>query len=214
MLAMLRKDLYVMKHSVSLYALMWAADVAMLAWIPNAQFSTMAYILPLLLGNTVLYSVDADEKCHWDSFTSMTPLRPRQIVLAKYLLAYGLTGLMTLLGLLVSWVSTMGGGNSSWVLRPMAFVLVWVAMFLPLRYRFQRGQAMMFVFLFWVLIVGALLSPKGYWLLHGLLHLPEMVPLPLLAVGGAAAMAALNALSIKLSVRFYTSRQRGWYDRG
>lgn len=43
MLAMLRKDLYVMKGTIILYALMWAALAAMLAWIPDAQRSVLAF---------------------------------------------------------------------------------------------------------------------------------------------------------------------------
>lgn len=40
----------------------------------------------------------------------------------------------------------------------------------------------------------------------------EDVPAPLLAAGGGGALLALNAASLLLSIRFYTRRQRGWYD--
>lgn len=212
MLAMLRKDLYVMRGTIILYALMWTVIAAMLAWIPDSENSTLAYIVPVLSGSTVvMYSLDADEKCHWDSFASMTPLCPRQIVLAKYLLSYGNVVLMFLLGLLASWIST--SGRDVFFCWPMGFVLLWTDMVLPLRYRFSRGQAMFFLLMIWAGIAALLLNPAGWRIALLLLGRINELSVPVVAVG-IAAVIVLSVISIRLSVRFYTSRQRGWYDRG
>lgn len=174
--------------------------------------SGLAYMLPMLSANTVLYSLDADAKCHWDEFVSMTPLCPRQVILAKYLLAYGNAALLTLAGLFTSWISTLGKGSGLWTLYPILFILLWAIMFLPLRYRFTRGQATFFMFLIWGVIAALLLNPGRQAIADFLFGWMDSLPVSLRAVIVVAAVAVLSVGSIKLSVRFYTRRQREWYD--
>lgn len=73
MLAMLRKDLYVMGRTVAAYAAVWTVIAGMLAWIPDRRSDSLYYIMPVMSATAVLYSLDADERCHWDRFAAVTP---------------------------------------------------------------------------------------------------------------------------------------------
>lgn len=212
MLALVRKDLYVMKGAIIVYAAMWAILAAMLAWIPDSQHSVLAYTMPLLSANTVLYSLDADKKCHWDAFIAMTPLQPKDVVLAKYLLSYGNAALLTVIGFTASWISTLGKGAGFWTLYPILFVMLWGITILPLYYRFTKGQATVLMLLIWGFIIAVLLTPGGWKIAYFLFSWTRQIPEPLLMVIILATEGILSLFSIKLSIRWYTRRQRGWYD--
>ncbi len=110
MLAMLRKDLYVMGRYTAYLILSWLV----VTWAAN--------------------SISADEG-RWDRFAAVTPLRPWQIVPAKYLFAYGCLAVMTALAALAG-----GGGVKLWTVAAITPLVL--AMALPLLYRFgrQRGS--------------------------------------------------------------------------
>lgn len=213
MLAMLRKDCCVVgRHTAGLTAF-WVLLAGMYAWIPEADQCKWYCVLPIMAANVVLTAVSSDQVCHWDRFAAMTPLRPWQLVLEKYLLAYGLTALLAALGALAGWISTMGrGGLDMWT--AVVMVLLFTAMALPLTYRFGRHKGGTILLAFWGLSAAVILGTAHFryeWieLAFGWM---EGVPVPRLVLGGGCALLALNAGSVLLSVRCYTRRQRGAYD--
>lgn len=208
MLPLLRKDWYVIRSQMILYAVIWAVMAGMLAWIPERHLSLS---IPLLSANLVVTTIDADERWRWDRFAAMTPLRPWRIVLAKYIFAYSVLALIVVVGLLSGWVSTLGkGGLSLWF--EAAAVLLELATWLPLRYRFERGKSNIFPLLLWGAFAALLLNPWGLEIAEFLFGWMEGVPRLALILGGGLCLAGLHIGSIFLSIRFYTRRRRGWYD--
>lgn len=210
MLSLLRKDWYTVRGQVIFYTIMWAALAGMLAWVPE-KHPTVSTLIPLLSANLVVLTIDADECWRWDRFAAMSPLRPWQIVLAKYVLAYSVLALIVATGLLAGWVSTLGkGGQPMW--WDASLVLLELTTWLPLRYRFERGKSAIFLILIWGGIAALLLNPWGLAIADILSGWMDTIPRPLLRLGAGAFLLVLNIGSIPLSIRFYTRRQRGWYD--
>ena len=213
MLAMLRKDCYVMgKYTVTLLVF-WTFMAGMYAMVPGVDSSLFFAIMPAMGANAVLGAVSNDQACRWDRFVAMTPLRPWQLVLEKYLLAYGLMALLAVLGALAGWASIMGrGGLSVWTVVVAA--LLFNAMGLPLVYRFGRQMGSTILLSVWG-IAAAVILGTAYWrreLLGKVFGWMGEVPPPVLAAEIAAAVLVINIGSVLLSVRFYTRRQRGAYD--
>ncbi len=211
MLALLRKDLYVMKSYILLYGVVWAIVVGMLAWIPDAAGSPPYFILPLLLATIATSSIDADERWRWDGFAAVTPLGPGQVVAAKYLLAYGVVAMSVGIGALAGWASTLG--KSGLDMRPAAGLMLLVtATWLPPHYRFGRSLGYFCVIALWGVWALLLLNPLGLEIAGAVLKWMEDAPDPVPGVSVMLALAGLNAGSAFLSVRFYTRRRRGCYD--
>ncbi len=212
MLAMLRKDFYVVgKHTVALLVL-WTFMPGLYSLVPGVDGNMFYAIMPAMGANVVVNAVGNDRACHWDRFIAMTPLRPWQLVLEKYLLAYGLTALLAALGGLACWITTKGqGGLHVWA--TVIAVLLYNAMGLPLLYRFGQPMGSTILLSVWgtaaVVILGT-----AYWrreLLDKAFGWMSDIPAPLLAAGIVALLLAVNAGSFLLSTRFYARRQRGWY---
>lgn len=210
MLALIRKDLYVIRGTIILYTVMGMAVAGMLAWIPEKHYS-LSTIIPLLTANQVMYTIDGDERWRWDRFAAISPLRPWQIVLAKYLLAYGLLAWIIGAEWLAGWASSLGkGGTLEW--WGAVVVLLELATWLPLRYRFDRGKAVAGLILIWGVFAALLLNPWGLMIADVLFGWMDGIPRSVLALGAAAVLVGLSAGSVFLAIRFYTRRQRGWYD--
>lgn len=205
MLAMLRKDLYVMGRYTAYLILSWLVVTWAATRFLESDAGFLYGMLPMFSLTISLNSVSADEG-RWDRFAAVTPLRPWQIVPAKYLFAYGCLAVMTALAALAG-----GGGVKLWTVAAITPLVL--AMALPLLYRFGRQRGSIVLLLFWGLAAAAILGSAHfrYDLIESAFGWLEDVPAPLLAVGGGCALLALNAGSILLSVRFYTRRQRGWY---
>lgn len=213
MLAMLRKDIYVMGRYV--------ASLTGSCIVMNLVFSRFLaadvhfpyYLLPALSVMIGPSAVSADQECRWDQFAAMTPLRPWLLVVEKYCFAYGTAALLAGLSALVCRVSATEEDVSN---MRMMFLLIslCLAIALPLVYRFGRQKSSIILLAFWGLIIAAVLG--DLYFRYGLIKLSlgwmADVPAPLLAAVGGCALLALNAGSILLSVRFYTRRRRGWYD--
>lgn len=164
-------------------------------------------MLPVFSLTISLNSVSTDEG-RWDLFAAVTPLRPWQIVLTKYLFAYGCLAVMTALAALAG-----GGGVKLWT--SAAVTPLGLAMALPLLYRLGRRRGSAVLLAVWgalaALILGA--ARWDYGLVEAAFGwIEEDVPAPGLALGAAAVLAAASACSMALSIRFYARRQRGWYD--
>ncbi len=213
MLAMLRKDCCVVgKYAAGLIAF-WTILAGMYAWMSEADQSKWYCIMPIMAANIVLTAIGSDQVCHWDYFAAMTPLRPWQMVLEKYVLAYGLIALLAAPAAWAARVNAVGrGGLDIWT--AMVMVLLFTAMALPLVYRFGRQKGTTILLAIWGAAAAVILGAAHFR--HELIDLAfgwlEDIPVPLLAAGGGCTLLALNAGSLLLSVRFYTRRQRGRYE--
>lgn len=209
MLAMLRKDLYVMRKYTAVFIISWMVVAGVSARILNVDGSFLYHNMPVFAFAIVLNAVDADERCRWDRFAAMTPLWPWQIVLAKYVFVYGILLLTTGLSVLVGWaVAGDEGRESMWAAAAAVFA---AATALPLRYRFGRQMGTVIMLLFWGFVAAVVIGggPMGYT--GVILSRLASIHAPALAAGTAVVLTALNVWSVRLSIRFYTRRQRGWY---
>lgn len=205
MLAMLRKDLYVMGRYTAYLIFSWLVVTWVTIRFLESDAGFLYSMLPVFSLTISLNSVSADEG-RWDRFAAVTPLRPWQIVLTKYLFAYGCLAAMTALAALAG-----GGGVKLWTVAAITPLVL--AMALPLLYRLGRRRGSPVLLLFWGLAAAAILGTAHfrYDFIESAFGWMEDVPVPLLAAGAGAALLALNVGSILLSIRFYTRRQRGWY---
>ena len=87
MLAMLRKDLYVMGRYTAYLILSWLVVTWAATRFLESDAGFLYGMLPMFSLTISLNSISADEG-RWDRFAAVTPLRPWQIVPAKYLFAY------------------------------------------------------------------------------------------------------------------------------
>ena len=205
-MAMLRKERYVMGRYTAYLILSWLAAAWAAIRFVDPEAGSLYGMLPMFSVTVSLNSVSADED-RWDRFVAVTPLRPWQIVLAKYLYAYGCLAVMTALAALAG-----GGGVKLWAaaaITPLA-----LAMSLPPLYRLGRRRGSMALLSFWGLAAAAVLGTAHfrYDLIESAFGWIEAVPPPALAAGITAVLLAANAASIRLSIRYYTRRRRGWYD--
>lgn len=206
MRGLLRKDWYVIRKMLVFYTVLWAVLAGMMAWVPE-DHPSVSLTIPLLSANMVMMTIDSDERWRWDRFAGMLPLWPWQIVLAKYLLAYGVLALIAGTGLLAGWVSTLGKGGMP-MGRTAVVLLLEFGLWLPLRYRFGRGKSLAILMLLLGSFAVLLLNPWGLEIADFLLGWMESVPEAALALGGAALLAGMSAVSYCLAVRFYTRGQR------
>lgn len=213
MLAMLRKDCYVMsKHMVGII-LAWMGMSAMYAWIPGVESNAMFYLMPVMASTIVLNAVSNDQACRWDLFAAVTPLRPWEIVVGKYVFAYGILALLTGLGTLAGWISTLGKGGSN-MGTVVVLVSLMTALGLPLVYRFGRHKGATVLLVIWGLAAAAIFGAAhwNYGLIEAAFGWIDAVPVPVMMAGCTVILAVLNICSVFLSIRFYTRRQKGWYD--
>ena len=213
MLAMLRKDCYVMgKYTVTLLVV-WTFMAGMYALVPGVDGNLFYAIMPTMASSMAMNAVSLDQACRWDRFAAMTPLRPWQLVLEKYLLAYGLIALLAILSALAGWVSTMGhSGLRVWTV--VVTTLLFNAMGLPLVYRFGQPKGSTILLSVWG-IAAAVILGTAYWrrdLLDKAFGWMGEISGSALAAGTMIVVFVFNIGSILLSIRFYARRQRGAYD--
>lgn len=213
MLAMLRKDCHVMWKFMAVYAITWMVMTGTFGRVSGTSADSLYYLMPVMSSTIVLSAISSDDACRWDRFIAMTPLRPWQIVLAKYLFAYGTLTLMNVLSVLAGRVSASDRGGTE-LLTGTVLVLLATAAALPLVYRFGRQTGARILGIIILSLAVAILGPahlKYDWI-GAVFDWMDDVPVPALAAGIAGLLLALHLLSILLSIRFYTRRQRGWYD--
>lgn len=213
MLAMLRKDFYVMRKYTMVLVITWVAAAGVLIWLPKTDVSFLYFLMPAMSATIALNAVSADHECRWDRFAAMTPLRPWQLVLEKYLFIYGTLALLGGLSILVVWATASGESRSS-VWMSIVLTLLFITMSLPLTYRFGRQKGGTILIVFWGLAAAVLLGTAhwNYGLIESAFGWMDGVPVPALAAGTTVFLAAANAWSLRLSIRLYTRRQRGWYE--
>ena len=199
--ALLRKDLYVLgKQGVFLLVITVA-----FAAIPTGYFNTFAILFASIIPFSV---INDDERTHWGRMAAMMPYSTRDMVLGKYVFgwlcigaAVVLSGLLQMaLSLVVDRVFLPG----VMVLSVLGAVCI-LAISLPLMFRMgvEKGRLAMFLVIF--LVCGAA---------GAIAHIAESVGSgtvfafqgPVLGVTLLAALV-LTAVSVPLSMRFYTKRQ-------
>ena len=213
MLAMLRKDCYVLRKYTVTLLVFWVLMAGMYSMVPGVDGNLFYAIMPAMATSTVLNAIASDQACRWDRFAAMTPLRPWELVLEKYLLGYGLIALLAVLSELARWAVTRGqGGVNVWTV--VAMVLLSNAMGIPLVYRFGRQNGPMVLLVIWGTAAAVILG-TAHWrydLLDKAFGWIDYVPAPALAAGITAGLVIINIGSVLLSIRFYARRQRGLYD--
>lgn len=212
MLAMLRKDCYTMWKFTAVYAIVWMIMSGTFGWFSGTSGNSLYYLMPVMASTVVLSAISSDETCRWDRFIAMSPLRPWQIVLGKYLFAYGVLALMSALSALAGLVSASGRGGAE-LLTEVVLVLLADALALPLVYRFGRQTGARILLMIILGLAVAILGPAhlNYDWIEAAFGWMDAIPVPALAAGIAGILLALHLLSFLLSVRLYTRRQRGWY---
>ena len=214
MTALLKKDFYM----VAKQAWMLLGIAVVFSLIPNFENFGSIY-LPVLAMTLPLTTLSYDERCHWDTFLSMTPCRPGTVVLSKYVFTLLLTAAALAATVLIGFVrSAMDGGSYNLAEKMiertliLAMVVTVNAVSLPAVFRFgaEKGRFIMMAACFGIfaLIIGGT-QFIGADVMFGWL---ERIPLHTLGIAAAVVLIAANIVSFFLSVRFYRNRQAGAYD--
>lgn len=213
MWAMLRKDWYVVgKYTMSVLLFELAIAVAF-RWM-GESVSSVYYTATIVAADTViLNAIGSDVRCGWDRFIAMTSLRPWEPVLGKYLLSYGAVIWAVGIGALLVWNSPEGMDRVE-LWTAVVLNALCIAMMLPLAYRYGRQKGGIILFVIWGLAAMLILGTAqwSFEVIEWLFAWIEDISAPALALGLAVLLLAANAWSFRLSVRFYTRRQRGWYE--
>lgn len=183
--------------------------------------TSMAFALPIVFAIMITSTIAFDENSRWDTYARTLPVTPAQIVGCKYLCGLG--------GLAFGTVCTAAVAALSNLVPPLlvehdvtpptaldvaagllvcsAMSLLFVALLLPLSYKFNSTKARSWLFL----IVGVLAGCVG--LLIGLsdkasafFTAPDEVILPLLAVF-FVVMLAVYGVSYKVCVGIYRQKE-------
>ena len=201
MKALILKDTYVIWRQMKYFLVM----ILIFSALPNGFNNAFAVVYASMLPYTALAY---DERSKWDQMAAMMPYSTRDVVLGKY--AFGwlciggaavLSGLLQMaLSLVVDRVFLPG----VMVLSVLGAVCI-LAISLPLMFRMgvEKGRLAMFLVIF--LVCGAA---------GAIAHIAESVGSgtvfafqgPVLGVTLLAALV-LTAVSVPLSMRFYTKRQ-------
>lgn len=206
MKALIQKDVYVLWKQMRIFLL-----VMLVIMVGNGSFgSVFVVIWCAMLPYTALAY---DERCRWDQMAAMMPYSPRDLVLSKYVLGWLCAGAAGALVLAAQAVIRalhlpLETGSPLTVLISFCASAGILAVTLPLMFRFsvERGRMAMFLAIFLVCggagALGAVLAPDSDPVSGNTAALLSMA-----AVLVPVAAAALTAVSIPLSLRFYTARQ-------
>ena len=197
MRALLMKDCFVLWKQLRLYVVLMLiftvfngafGNVFIVIWAAMLPYTAMAY----------------DERSKWDQLAAMMPYSNRDLVLSRYILGWIAGAGACLLSLLLQegFALILHQAVYPDTLIASFFVcLSTLAITLPLIFRFgvERGRLIMFLIIF--LVCGSAGALSGIAdSLSGTLPAPVWLIVPLSLV--------LTALSIPLSLRWYTLRRR------
>lgn len=194
MKGLLRKDFYIMIQQMRIFLF-----AILLLCVVNEQLATFAILYAAMMPySTLAY----DEQSQWLRFAAMTPCRPLDIVLSKYLLGWllmgGAAGISLLLNAMTGRLGTDISADA--LLSSLASGCICLAILLPVMFRFGVERARMGVILFFVVIFSVVGSVEKFSALP--LPFPEHLPLLL-----AAAAVLLSAGSVFLSVKLFQGRE-------
>ena len=197
MRALLMKDCFVLWKQLRLYVVLMLiftvfngafGNVFIVIWAAMLPYTAMAY----------------DERSKWDQLAAMMPYSNRDLVLSRYILGWIAGAGACLLSLLLQEGFTLILHQDVYpdtLIASFFVCLSTLAITLPLIFRFgvERGRLIMFLIIF--LVCGSAGALSGIAdSLSGTLPAPVWLIVPLSLV--------LTALSIPLSLRWYTLRRR------
>ena len=201
MKALILKDTYVIWRQMKYFLVM----ILLFSALPSGFNNAFAVIYAAMMPYTALAY---DERSKWDQMAAMMPYSARDVVLGKYVFGWlcigGAAVLSGLLQMALSLVVDRVFLPGVMVLSVLGAVCI-LAISLPLMFRMgvEKGRLAMFLVIF--LVCGAA---------GAIAHIAESVGSgtvfafqgPVLGVTLLAALV-LTAVSVPLSMRFYTKRQ-------
>ena len=200
MKALILKDTYVIWRQMKYFLVM----ILIFSALPNGFNNAFAVVYASMLPYTALAY---DERSKWDQLAAMMPYSTRDMVLGKYVFGWlcigGAAVLSGLLQMALSLVVDRVFLPGVMVLSVLGALCI-LAITLPVMFRFgvEKGRLAMFLIIFLVCgTAGAIASitvsgDGGAFAFQG----------PILVVMSIAALV-LTAVSVPLSMRFYTKRQ-------
>ena len=205
MKALLMKDFYTLWRQLSVYLL-----VRLVISVFNGSFG---HIFITIWAALLPYTAMAyDERSKWDQMAAMMPYSTRDIVISKYVLGWLCTAAAALFAMAVQLLQTVLGSPLA-AFAPMDNLmgccasLCVLAVTLPLMVGFgvEKGRLMMFLIIFLVCGSAGALSSITVSVDHtaGGLSGPFAALMAVLPI----AAAALTAVSVPLSMKFYARRQ-------
>ena len=200
MKALILKDTYVIFRQMKYFLVM----ILLFSALPSGFNNAFAVIYTSMLPYTALAY---DERSKWDQMAAMMPYSTRDVVLGKYVFGWLCIGAAAVLSGLFQAVLSLVTDREvlpgTLVLSVLGALCI-LAITLPVMFRFgvEKGRLAMFLIIFLVCgTAGAIASitvsgDGGAFAFQG----------PILVVMSIAALV-LTAVSVPLSIRFYTKRQ-------
>ena len=200
MKALIIKDTYVIWRQMKYFLVM----ILIFSALPNGFNNAFAVVYASMLPYTALAY---DERSKWDQMAAMMPYSTRDVVLGKYVFGWLCIGAAAVLSGLFQAVLSLVTDREvlpgTLVLSVLGALCI-LAITLPVMFRFgvEKGRLAMFLIIFLVCgTAGAIASitvsgDGGAFAFQG----------PILVVMSIAALV-LTAVSVPLSIRFYTKRQ-------
>ena len=200
MKALIIKDTYVIWRQMKYFLVM----ILLFSALPSGFNNAFAVIYAAMLPYTALAY---DERSKWDQMAAMMPYSTRDVVLGKYVFGWLCIGAAAVLSGLFQAVLSLVTDREvlpgTLVLSVLGALCI-LAITLPVMFRFgvEKGRLAMFLIIFLVCgTAGAIASitvsgDGGAFAFQG----------PILVVMSIAALV-LTAVSVPLSIRFYTKRQ-------
>ena len=200
MKALILKDTYVIWRQMKYFLVM----ILLFSALPSGFNNAFAVIYAAMMPYTALAY---DERSKWDQMAAMMPYSTRDVVLGKYVFGWLCIGAAAVLSGLFQAVLSLVTDREvlpgTLVLSVLGALCI-LAITLPVMFRFgvEKGRLAMFLIIFLVCgTAGAIASitvsgDGGAFAFQG----------PILVVMSIAALV-LTAVSVPLSIRFYTKRQ-------
>lgn len=203
MKALLLKDFL----TLSRYLRMALLFVVIFACIPGGSMAAYALVFAAMIPITALAY---DEQSKWPRLAAMMPYSPRQLVMSKYVLGYIMLGGAILLSVVSTVVTTLVRGDvldpaslsMLLILACAASLILSVIMPLILRFGVEKGRLVMLVGVAVIVGITFVLGEDD-----GLIAAMDASLVTVTAVF-LAVCVAVNALSIPLSVRIYSRKNR------
>ena len=203
MKALLLKDFL----TLSRYLRMALLFVVIFACIPGGSMAAYALVFAAMIPITALAY---DEQSKWPRLAAMMPYSPRQLVMSKYVLGYIMLGGAILLSVVSTVVTTLVRGDvldpaslsMLLILACAASLILAVIMPLILRFGVEKGRLVMLVGVAVIVGITFVLGEDD-----GLMTAMDASLVTVTAVF-LAVCVAVNALSIPLSVRIYSRKNR------
>ena len=205
MSALIQKDIFVMWKQMKLFLVL----ILIFSAIPNTFNNIFSTIYAAMMPYT---AIAYDERSKWDQLAAMMPYSTRDIVVSKYVMGWLCTAAAALFAMAVQLLQTVLGSPLA-AFAPMDNLmgccasLCVLAITLPLMFRFgvEKGRLMMFLIIFLVCGSAGALSSIAISVDHtaGGLSGPFAALMAVLPI----AAAALTAVSVPLSMKFYARRQ-------